>query len=257
MHACTTASDTTVDCSWTSRSEPTTPPEYSDNDTEHHQAHRRRRSQPTYLRDSSPARSASSEPSTCSSTRTGGKKKHSSSSNRGKYRCGRCGQPKVNHVCPYVDATSRSASTQVELGVTRGGQADVQAERVITVKNPGEWGKGQHSGQYSYSAPPTPTGMNSYEMGMTAVPHLALSEQMAPPPVGMMPMAFPPQHFAQDLAVPTFHGYMHAPAPGYYVPQQVGFTTHQRTLSAPAPSAQYDMAWAHPAPPYMPNPFNS
>jgi len=35
------------------------------------------------------------------------------SSNRGKYRCGRCGQPKVNHQCPYeIEASTRSISTQ-------------------------------------------------------------------------------------------------------------------------------------------------
>lgn len=35
------------------------------------------------------------------------------STNRGKYRCGRCGQPKVNHQCPYeIEASTRSISTQ-------------------------------------------------------------------------------------------------------------------------------------------------
>jgi hypothetical protein len=33
--------------------------------------------------------------------------------NRGNYRCGRCGQPKVNHVCSFVDAPTASVSIQV------------------------------------------------------------------------------------------------------------------------------------------------
>jgi hypothetical protein len=32
---------------------------------------------------------------------------------RGNYRCGRCGLPKVNHVCQYVDAVGTNVSTQV------------------------------------------------------------------------------------------------------------------------------------------------
>lgn len=251
-HRRSDASDTTMDCSWTSRSEPTTPPEYSDNEGDQPQQppHRRRRSQPTHMREPSPARSASSEPSTGSSTRTGGKKKHSSS--RGKYRCGRCGQPKVNHVCPYVDATTRSASTQVEMGVS-----EIHAEKVITVKNTSEWGKAHHTAPLAYSAPPTPTGMNSYEMGMPPVPHLALSDQIPAGHMGMMPMAFQPHHIAQDLAVPAYHGFMHAPAPGYYVQQPMGYPTHQRALSAPTSPVQYDMGWGHPGSAYMPgHPFN-
>jgi hypothetical protein len=32
--------------------------------------------------------------------------------NRGNYRCGRCGQPKVNHVCEFTDTTMVSVYTQ-------------------------------------------------------------------------------------------------------------------------------------------------
>merc|ERR1719240_433355 len=35
--------------------------------------------------------------------------------NRGKYRCGRCGQYKVNHQCPFVvDRSSRTVSAQAD-----------------------------------------------------------------------------------------------------------------------------------------------
>lgn len=33
-------------------------------------------------------------------------------SNRGRYRCGRCGQPKANHVCPYQEGTISSKESQ-------------------------------------------------------------------------------------------------------------------------------------------------
>lgn len=33
--------------------------------------------------------------------------------NRGNYRCGRCGQPKVNHVCEFIDLSVASLSIQV------------------------------------------------------------------------------------------------------------------------------------------------
>jgi hypothetical protein len=155
-----------------------------------------------------------------------------------------------------MDATTRSASTQVELEVTRGGHTDFKGERVITVKNPGEWGRSYHSAQSSYSAPPTPTGMNSYELAMPTVPHLALGEQM-PGHVGMVPVTFQAHHMAQDLAVPAYHGFVHAPAAGYFVSQQVGYPSHQRALSAPGPSPQYEMAWGHPGHAFVPSrPFN-
>ena len=40
---------------------------------------------------------------------------------RGRYKCGRCGKPKVNHICPYENDFMRSTSTQVDLRITRGG----------------------------------------------------------------------------------------------------------------------------------------
>jgi len=42
---------------------------------------------------------------------------------RGKYTCGRCGQPKEGHVCPVPDA--RSIATQVDLSMTKGLSASI------------------------------------------------------------------------------------------------------------------------------------
>lgn len=44
------------------------------------------------------------------------REKDKDNSARGNYRCGRCGQPKVNHVCEFVDAVASTASTQVSTG---------------------------------------------------------------------------------------------------------------------------------------------
>ena len=40
-------------------------------------------------------------------------KKDKKEKNRGNYRCGRCGKPKVNHVCAFVDAVTVSQAVQV------------------------------------------------------------------------------------------------------------------------------------------------
>lgn len=40
-------------------------------------------------------------------------KKEKKEKNRGNYRCGRCGKPKVNHVCAFVDAVTTSQAVQV------------------------------------------------------------------------------------------------------------------------------------------------
>jgi hypothetical protein len=40
--------------------------------------------------------------------------KESKNLNRGNYRCGKCGQPKVNHVCQFVDIVSVEMGVQVE-----------------------------------------------------------------------------------------------------------------------------------------------
>lgn len=50
------------------------------------------------------------------STPTGSQSKSSKDKkekNRGNYRCGRCGKPKVNHVCEFVDAITVSQAVQV------------------------------------------------------------------------------------------------------------------------------------------------
>uniref|UniRef100_A0A7S2WKI8 Uncharacterized protein n=1 Tax=Rhizochromulina marina TaxID=1034831 RepID=A0A7S2WKI8_9STRA len=72
----------------------------------------------------------------------GHQRKHSTGSSamgedeqRGKYRCGRCGQFKVNHVCPFiVDTACRHISVQADP------MALVTGERTLTVQRKAEWG---------------------------------------------------------------------------------------------------------------------
>jgi hypothetical protein len=56
-------------------------------------------------------------------------------SGRGKYRCGRCGQPKVNHDCPFVaDISTRSTSTQVEKKTVLRHNHPFLTERTISIR---------------------------------------------------------------------------------------------------------------------------
>ena len=67
---------------------------------------------------------------------SGGSNKH-----RGRYKCGKCGQPKANHVCPFGAPPARSASTQVDLRVTKDGigAKGVPKERVVGVNPNNQW----------------------------------------------------------------------------------------------------------------------
>eukprot|EP01032_Pedospumella_encystans_P019753 gene19753-22458_t len=44
-------------------------------------------------------------------------KKDKKEKNRGNYRCGRCGKPKVNHVCAFVDAVTVSQAVQTNIAI--------------------------------------------------------------------------------------------------------------------------------------------
>lgn len=62
---------------------------------------------------SPPRRSASTSASSLGSKKTG-----TDDANRKLYKCGRCGQPKVGHICTMPD--QRNNWTQVDLEVTKG-----------------------------------------------------------------------------------------------------------------------------------------
>lgn len=58
-----------------------------------------------------------SSPQSSSSSTSNSSKKNKPKSlkyiNRGNYKCGKCGMPKVNHVCPYEDVLTANVGTQV------------------------------------------------------------------------------------------------------------------------------------------------
>lgn len=65
-----------------------------------------------------------------------GDEEKKATTNRGKYKCGRCGQVKVNHVCPFGVATTRTMHCQTENPMTAPSLSEKSQWRVVRQRPP-------------------------------------------------------------------------------------------------------------------------